>query len=391
MATFTTTLLGSLSRIFFVAPSASARPGIPSSQSGPDLASLIPADSPNTRQRARPYSVIEGYWGWADAPRSGMLLRRSRGERDAGLKCLPDTTITQTSPVLISCQPPHGPALCESPPAASSQLTDTVESQDPTVSPTHMTSDVDAATESSFDISLISDTTTAISDELESEADSYQLDDLAPACPSSPPVLAATPARAAPLIGLGITGLFKSDGSPFDGMGVVSFGCSSVARPRPAVTEGGLSRTFLEEAVLTWAADPLHRMASVISEDDATPVDNAVVLAPTKTVLKSKSKVVSVKPTPTRKTTDSEKENRPPTRSTVSPISTVVHRRSNLMIKPKTRDLSAATTISSELKRRGTGSSIQAASMEVTVARQRSASVVPAVRRTSVTAGVWRS
>ncbi|KAJ7661289.1 hypothetical protein DFH06DRAFT_1296614 [Mycena polygramma] len=127
---------------------------------------------------------------------------------------------------------------------------------------------VDCSFDISLDISLISDTST-------SADESYDIPFSVPppfSLPSPPSASghATTPSKAVKPIGLGITNLFNHDGVPFDGMGVLSFGCrgasTSHCDAHPA-SRDGLSRTFLEEAAWTWAADPEHLRLTVISEE----------------------------------------------------------------------------------------------------------------------------
>ncbi|KAJ7775649.1 hypothetical protein DFH07DRAFT_799314 [Mycena maculata] len=367
MANLTTALLGSFSRIFSPSPSPSPSPapapdtrlGISTIQSDPDLASqraaartqLRPASSANTRPR--PSSAIEGYWSW-EGPHNGMILRRRAGCRDLGLKVsfpssflrpgeeaddapqgLADVRITHP------CQPqrirnPSPVGACPSTPPAYAPAA-------PLETVPELDSDADLAAPipdsySSFDISLISDTSTTV----DSESDtSFTL-----------------PPPAAP-IGLGISGLFKADGSAFDGMGIVSFGCDSARQARPGRARredtAGLSRTFLEEAAWTWAADPHHRMLTIIQEREE----------------ESEEEEPQVK-------RGAEKG---PERSTKD---TAVVKRKMSGTQPRPRDLSTATTISSELKRHTPRTKAQA----TVVSAPQSPSVAPGVRRATP---AWRS
>ncbi|KAJ7438715.1 hypothetical protein B0H11DRAFT_2206044 [Mycena galericulata] len=333
MASFTTALLGSFSRLFFPSSPSDTRLGISTTQSDPDIGAersaaenhLRPASSASVRPR--PSSTIEGYWSW-EGPHSGVILRRRAGSRDLGLKGLAEVKITHASPVL-ACRPPRvrrtaspGDGGLTCPPEWASSLLDLT-------GPTP---------DSSFDISLISDTSTTTSEEHESESDtSFTL-----------------PPPPAP-IGLGISGLFKPDGSAFDGMGVVSFGCDAAEESgtmRPRREDRGLSRTFLEEAAWTWAADPHHRMLSVIDEGENEPEE-----------------VPQVQPSPEQnRRTQAQEQVKRKTRAT----------------RPGTRDLSTVNTISSELKRQ----TPRAKASSTAAPAPRSPSVVPGARRAAPT---WRS
>ncbi|KAJ7656451.1 hypothetical protein DFH06DRAFT_471686 [Mycena polygramma] len=368
MAHLTTALLGSLSRVFF--PPSAPDLGISHSKSDPDLAlhvdtHLHPASSTSVRPRPASAMAIEGYWGWGwDTEAQGtMLRRRTRTERDVGLKAPADVKLTD-SPVL--CQPPR-PARTGTPlpiagaPVAPAPLVDVVNTLAPeragptaaTLLPTYTAdrrdySEPDSSFElsHSFDISLISDTSTDDSEgdgsfsftlppapalvstygtlqrRADSEPDSSldfshsfdislitatsmssdeysELSDISFGSfsftlPPQSPATPATPLESG-LEGLGIAGLYKPSGAPFDGMGVLSFGvCGSssppsfpplphiaarTASPSPSRSrshaqtpthmekDDGLSRTFLEEAAWTWARDPEHHYLTVINEE----------------------------------------------------------------------------------------------------------------------------
>ncbi|KAJ7499942.1 hypothetical protein FB451DRAFT_1430558 [Mycena latifolia] len=321
MSNFTTALLGSFSRIFFPSSASATGPGIPNSQSDPNAARTLRRGRPALADaRARPSSAIdgEGYWAW-NGPGSGMILRRRTAQRDLGLKGIPNVKLAHASPVL-ACQPPRArtpspvdygiPVDTAAPspdasfdvPSGSSPVDCAAAPADGTTSPAssfdvarrpspatepfpaYANGALDLDADSSFDISLISDTSTSTSaseaDEQEDPASDTSFT-LPPhdafALPprdafTHPPLDALTLPRAPPAgMGLGLSGLFNADGSPFDGMGVLSFGLRCDAGPlerrrRHDETEGGLSRTFLEEAARTWAADPHHRMMGVIPE-----------------------------------------------------------------------------------------------------------------------------
>ncbi|KAF7354577.1 hypothetical protein MSAN_01370800 [Mycena sanguinolenta] len=196
MANFATALLGTFSRMIFP-PTA-----LPSSQSDLDFTAeraaactcIRPASS--TSERPRPRSAFDGYWRWEES--SGMILL-DRASQDPGLKGLADTKITRSSPVLV-CQPPRTDASSTT--SEEFNSVNLLESLDTTV----------PIPDSSFDISLISDTST------ENAEDSFECD-----TSFTLPPLPVAPAN----LGLGLSGLFKADGSPFDGMGVVSFGCDT--------------------------------------------------------------------------------------------------------------------------------------------------------------------
>ncbi|KAJ7661274.1 hypothetical protein DFH06DRAFT_1471805 [Mycena polygramma] len=416
MAHITTALLGSFSRLFFPSPASAHAQGISHSKSEADVAlvqqvetHLHPASSTSVRPRPASAMAIEGYlgWGWDAGVEGTTLRRRTRTERDVGLKAPADVKITDSSPVL-ACQPPRPthtvPFFTSGAPAdAAAALTNIVNTLAPerqnTTPPapafTYGTFDPDAdsccdlsLSLSQLDISFVSDTS---ADELEGDisytfppplpapallstygvlvcrADfrpdsffdvsldasldiSLTSDDSSdgdsslsftlpppptPRAPASalkhradhdssfglsldislisdtssdgdnsftfnPPSASRHTTSGAPLkpIGLGITNLYKPSGTPFDGMGVLSFGvCGSLSSPSspsrasPPPTsrttspspssshrhssprrhhskrDTGLSRTFLEEAVWTWAADPQHRHLSAIDEE----------------------------------------------------------------------------------------------------------------------------
>ncbi|KAJ6503029.1 hypothetical protein DFH09DRAFT_1335696 [Mycena vulgaris] len=187
-----------------------------------------------------------GYWSW-DGPSSGMTLHvRS----ELGLKGLADVKIRRASPVL-ACQPPRLLAgVCPPAPPPHSHSHTLPEAPTP-----------DSSFDLSLTLSLISDTSSSTTCSSDNPTSTW---------PSSPSdtsfTLPPPPTRG---LGLGLRGLFNADGAPFDGMGVLSFGCDSGEREqeeREREMERGLSRAFLEEAARTWAADPHHRILSVIVE-----------------------------------------------------------------------------------------------------------------------------
>ncbi|KAJ7124421.1 hypothetical protein C8R44DRAFT_980697 [Mycena epipterygia] len=330
MANFTAALLGSFSRIFFPPPVFDAGLGIFTSQSDPEISAVEstqrrPASSAS--MRPRPSSAIEGYWSW-DGPNKGMILRQRAPQQDLGLKGLADVQITQSAPVL-ACQPPRACTPSPVDDGCASSTPDKVDAAaDSALEDAYSTA---PTPDSSFDISLISDTST--SEDSESDT-SFTL----------PPLPA--------IMGLGISGLFKADGSPFDGMGVVSFGCTDQRRPRR--DEGGLSRTFLEEAAWTWAADPHHRMLSVIQEGEEEPEQVVELWARTEQDSSSAKHEVDVK--------------------------------GRTRTRTWTRDLSTVNTISSELKRQ-----IPHAKARSTTPAPRSASIASGPRSASVAPGVRRA
>jgi hypothetical protein len=202
--------------------------------------------------------------------------------------------------------------------------------------------------DSSFDISLISDTSTTSEDQ---DADDESESDTSFTLPPPP----ATP------IGLGISGLVKPDGSPFDGMGVVSFGCDAAGHggaPRAHRREtGGLSRAFLEEVAWTWAADPHHLMLTVIDEGDEEREEEPQVWE------------------------NAEQER------IISKQEGSANRKSKTSgARTRIRDLSAVDTISSGLKRQNRRSSRDPAA---TVPAPRSPSVAPGAKRTAAQPA-WR-
>ncbi|KAK7026539.1 hypothetical protein R3P38DRAFT_2942078 [Favolaschia claudopus] len=186
-----------------------------------------------------------------------------------------------------------------------------------------------------LDISLISDTSTT-SSSFDGNADSDT--SFSSSSFVLPPPPAAPHSQHSHNLGLGISGLFKADGSPFDGMGVVSFGAhaaesesSSSSPPRRRVPDGhGLSRAFLEEAERTWAADPHHRMLSVIEEEEDVEEGEQIVVPPRGESRASERLGESVHAARTENTTKLR---------TTRPV-------------VRKRDLSTLDTISSGLKRR---------------------------------------
>ncbi|KAJ7713546.1 hypothetical protein B0H16DRAFT_1620862 [Mycena metata] len=281
MANFTTALLGSFSRIFFPPASSSSHAassdlsyGFTSSQSDPDVPGayahnhLRPASA---HVRPRPSSAtIEGYWSWEGGRR---ILRREAGnhrQRDLGLKGLAEVQLTRPSPV-VACQP-------LSTRSRTSPLAHTVPEELDIADASDRTADDSFSFD--IDISLISDTSTSTTSSEEHDADDEDDGDASFAFLSPPRLISSTHPYAdarhtladsnAHNLGLGL-GFVKPDGSPFDGLGVLSFGCSGVPRTRTRNNQhdkAELSRTFLEEAAWTWAADPHHRMLSVIHEDE---------------------------------------------------------------------------------------------------------------------------
>ncbi|KAJ6506272.1 hypothetical protein C8R47DRAFT_1209461 [Mycena vitilis] len=204
---------------------------------------------------------IDGYWerGW-EGEAQGTTLRRRTGTGHTIVRAPAGVKITDSSPVLSSsCQPAHTlpivntavivredpdvatalnvlddrdlPALTYSLPAPTYTL-----DSEPDLSFDFSLS-LDISLDASLDISLISDTSTSSADDSEGDT-SFTL---------PPPPLG---------LGLGITGLYNPDGTPFDGMGVLSFGVRSAgASPRRTRSKGksrdGLSRGFLEELEAT--------------------------------------------------------------------------------------------------------------------------------------------
>ncbi|KAJ7661282.1 hypothetical protein DFH06DRAFT_1471806 [Mycena polygramma] len=149
----------------------------------------------------------------------------------------------------------------------------------------HADSEPDSSFDVSLDISLISDTSTSASDTSSDGDISFGSFSFPPCLPPPPPSARTlsplpAPAPAAPLgsgmKGLGITGLFKPSGAPFDGMGLLSFGYRGASPSTPSRchthTDTGLSRTFLEELEATWAEDPQHLRLGVIDEEPEVSV-----------------------------------------------------------------------------------------------------------------------
>ncbi|KAJ7166125.1 hypothetical protein C8R46DRAFT_1035406 [Mycena filopes] len=282
MANFTTALLGSFSRILFSPASStspSPSPAAPSdlgfgfassSQSDPDIVSrtghardhLRPA-SAHVRPRPSSAAAVEGYWSWEDGRR---ILRRGAGnqhQRDVGLKGLADVQITHTLPIL-ACPPLPLRSLASA--SGSLQELDIADAADRTA---------DDSFSYDVDISLISDTSTTSTDSTTSASDEHdeEFGFLAPSSHDS---------GCASGLGLGL-GLLKADGSPFDGLGVLSFGCSGVPRTTTRTRtqhqhhepqDVGVSRAFLEEVAWTFAVDPHHRILSVILEEDCEEGDS---------------------------------------------------------------------------------------------------------------------
>ncbi|KAJ7605834.1 hypothetical protein DFH06DRAFT_1252281 [Mycena polygramma] len=343
MAHITTALLGSFTRLFSPSSPAASALGLSHSKSDPDLVQrgdAYPRPASSTGVRPRPASAmsIEGpYWGWDAGAEGTTLRRRTRTERDVGLKI----THSSNSPVLASrCQPPH-PAWARTPLPISDAHADTAAAADvvnapaPTPVPTSTldrradfepeTSTLrpaytldyrgDSEFDISLDISLINDTSASSDDESNGDCDISGLfmhdcrgdssfdtsldisliSDSSTSSESDGDVsFSSFTLQAPPLgLGLGITGLYKPSGAPFDGTGVLSFGvrdshsfsgspcnvsaspshsssrCHSPPTPRfHAQTQSyGLSRTFLEELEATWAADPHHLGLGDIDEE----------------------------------------------------------------------------------------------------------------------------
>ncbi|KAJ6579722.1 hypothetical protein DFH09DRAFT_1446205 [Mycena vulgaris] len=190
-----------------------------------------------------------------------MILR---ARSDLGLKGLADVKIRRASPVL-ACQPHACARPCPraTPGRAQPAKKSLLSSSTPTLrtAPRRQAPTPDSSFDLSLTLSLISDTSSSTTCSSDNPTSTW---------PSSPSdtsfTLPPPPIRG---LGLGLRGLFNADGAPFDGMGVLSFGCDSGEREqeeREREMERGLSRAFLEEAARTWAADPHHRILSVIVE-----------------------------------------------------------------------------------------------------------------------------
>ncbi|KAJ6506269.1 hypothetical protein C8R47DRAFT_112282 [Mycena vitilis] len=335
-----TALLGSLSHFFSTSPAAVSTT-LPHSKSDPDLDQHLdthrrPASSTSVRTRPTSAMEIDGCWGW-DVEGQGMTLRRrTRRERDPGLKAQATVKITDASPVLCQSSRPARtgtalPIACvladaaaaaadlvnapASTPTAvpytldrgansgpdlsfglfldasldSSLISDTSASTahdsegdisftlppPPAFLPAYADSEPDSALDlsQSFDISLISDTSTSTDESCDISSSSFTFAFPPLFSPSSPLTTSTSGAPLKP-IGLGIQGLFKPSGAPFDGLGVLSFGFRGSSSPSPCRTrkqapiqDTGLSRTFLEELDATWAADPQHHLLTVIHEE----------------------------------------------------------------------------------------------------------------------------
>ncbi|KAK7053684.1 hypothetical protein R3P38DRAFT_3343181 [Favolaschia claudopus] len=368
MTTLTTALLGpissslpsfpfptSLLRIFFPFsyPTSTSPPPSNSSSPPPQTTPTLPASKSDSLCTARPTrhrhaqgggatrrpqsaaGAVEGHWRWA-GPESGVILHyhhhQHAEEKEPGLKTLADVQVSHPSPV-FACRPrrvrtyypaPEESARCDDAVDAVMHALDSRER----IFTLSTTSDDDSSfDDTDFDISLIS-ATSASSSSFDGNADSDT------SFSSSSFVLPPPPAPPHPRAnnpGLGINGLCKADGSPFDGMGVVSFGAhaepeSSTSSPRRRAPDIlGLSRAFLEEAERTWAADPHHRMLSVIEEEELEEGEGEEGVMVSPRVESRRSDVHTTKNKTKTKTT------RPIVRK---------------------RDLSALDTISSGLKRR---------------------------------------
>ncbi|KAJ7226614.1 hypothetical protein C8J57DRAFT_1730931 [Mycena rebaudengoi] len=231
MASFSITLLGSISRIFF--PSTAPRPGLlPSSHSDPDMCTTRIAAhtqcrlSSSASMHPRPTSVLEGYWGW-HAPDSKIILRHKVSDEPpehAGLKALPDVQMTD-SLVVLACQPPR-----TSPHKTAAQMQAPRNGQFDDADTTFA-----STPECSFDVSAISDTSTSLSDETDSDT-SHTLPSSSSTGWVSSPSAVAVPAKDEP--------------------------------HREGRIPAALSRIFRKEAAWTWAADPQHRELTVIQEGE---------------------------------------------------------------------------------------------------------------------------
>lgn len=111
--------------------------------------------------------------------------------------------------------------------------------------------------DSSFNISLVSDTSSIDDSDIS-----------LPSALSTPTSMRARDATRSPLVGLGLFGLYKKDGQPFDGLGVLPPRSSPWDR-EPEVMEGRLSDAFLAEVWHTFSEDPFHgHVLTSISECD---------------------------------------------------------------------------------------------------------------------------
>nr|GAT51207.1 predicted protein [Mycena chlorophos] len=293
MSSFTTSLFGSISRVLFpFSPSSPTASKILESDSVPDLASADDDNAGNLRALPRPASSaacyqrpssaveIGGYWSWESD--GGVVLRRrsASGEHELldegrGRKARPHVSS------VFAFQPPgayYTPSIPYGFPSPEAMTTPIV--------PSRLSLSCLSIDEPSFDLSLISDssTITSGSDEVDHDAslsfsftlpdaDDVDADAEMPETPFFPP--------AGTGLGLGIGGLFNANGAAFDGMGVVGLGLQTEDEDDDEEDddkERGVSRVLLEEVAWTWAQDRRHRMLSVISEGSSGDEDLDVEL-----------------------------------------------------------------------------------------------------------------
>lgn len=252
-----------------------------SSVSDPGTSPVDVASNISGSHSKRPASTIcvresrdEGFWSW-DSISRGLVLRRGQ-ERSCVSKvrtlCACHLHIAYTlfmnqtfsEPQITFSEPVIHPVHADLPPKTPILPSTPLRRY---YSP--YAADISTSEEPSFDISLISDTS------------SFSIDTSSPL---------ATPERylnSRHVSGLGISGLPNKSGIVFGGLGIVSIqessplrsGAMGIRDTLDSNTEEGisLSQTFLEEAFLTFTEDPLHLHSLTVipeCEEDEQPVEN---------------------------------------------------------------------------------------------------------------------